>query len=273
VQTAGGFVYTRFHEGIDIRPVQRDARGEPLDEVRAIAPGTVAYVNRVPGHSNYGNYVVVEHRWGGCPYYSLYGHLASASVSTGSAVNRGDVLGIMGYTGEGLDQSRAHVHLELNLLFSRNFESWHNHFIKGDPNRHGIYNGLNLTGVDIARLYLALRKRPSLTLPEFLAEEETFYKVRFPAAANFELPKRYPWLLRGNKEPNPAAWEVSFNRAGVPLQIAASGTAVLSPSLSYVKKAGGDYSNLTRGALTGSGNNGRLSESGERLMRLLIWPD
>src|SRR5260370_22067726 len=34
--TAGGVVYTRFHEGIDIRPLQRDANGDPLDGVRAI---------------------------------------------------------------------------------------------------------------------------------------------------------------------------------------------------------------------------------------------
>src|SRR4029077_11498357 len=39
-ETSGGTVYTRFHEGIDIRPMQRDARGEPIDPVRAIAAGT-----------------------------------------------------------------------------------------------------------------------------------------------------------------------------------------------------------------------------------------
>src|SRR4029453_10838327 len=35
--TAGGVVYTRFHEGVDISPLHRDAHGEPLDEIRAIA--------------------------------------------------------------------------------------------------------------------------------------------------------------------------------------------------------------------------------------------
>src|SRR5512132_3933667 len=43
--TPGGVVYTRFHEGIDIRPIHRDAHGEPLDEVRAIADGKVVHVN------------------------------------------------------------------------------------------------------------------------------------------------------------------------------------------------------------------------------------
>ena len=272
VERGGGFVYTRFHEGIDIKPLRRDERGEPLDEVRAIAAGTVVHVNRVPGYSNYGNYVVVEHRLGGSSYYSLYGHLSSAAVNVGAAVDRGQVLGIMGYTGEGLDQSRAHVHLELNMLLSRNFESWHNHFIKNDPNRHGLYNGLNLTGLDVARYFLAQQKRPGLTVPEFLAGEETFYRVRVPASSNFDLPRRYPWLMRGNTG-DAAAWEVSFNRAGVPLKVEASATAAPAPVLAYVKKQGGDYGNYSRGVLAGSGNNVRLSENGDRLMRLLIWPE
>jgi murein DD-endopeptidase MepM/ murein hydrolase activator NlpD len=79
-ETPAGLLYTRFHEGVDIRPVRRDARGEPLDEVRAIADGTVVHVNLVPGHSNYGKYVVIEHRWDGSSYYSLYGHLASVAT-------------------------------------------------------------------------------------------------------------------------------------------------------------------------------------------------
>jgi murein DD-endopeptidase MepM/ murein hydrolase activator NlpD len=60
-----------FHEGIDIRSVHRDANGEPLDEVRAIADGEVVHVNLVPGYSNYGKYVVIEHGWNGSNYYSL----------------------------------------------------------------------------------------------------------------------------------------------------------------------------------------------------------
>ena len=273
VETSGGLLYTRFHEGLDIRPVRRDARGEPLDEVRAIAGGTVVHVNLVPGYSNYGKYVVVEHVWDGASYYSLYGHLASATVTRGAKVNRGEQLGLLGYTGDGLDQARAHVHLELNLLLSRNFEPWHSTHFKSEPNRHGLYNGLNLTGLDIARLYLALRSRPGLSIPEFLEQEETFYKVTLPASPNFDLPKRYPWLLRNRGENTAAAWKVSFNQAGVPLQVVAAETAVTAPTLSYVKKRAGDYSGLTRGVIDGSGADARLTESGRRLMQLLIFPD
>lgn len=272
-ETAAGLVYTRFHEGIDIRPMQRDARGEPLDAVRAIADGTVVYTNAVPRYSNYGKYVVVEHRWDGASYYSVYGHLASIMARTGAKVNRGEQLGVMGYTGEGLDQSRAHVHLELNLLLNRRFESWYDNFIKDDPNHHGIYSGINLAGLDIARLYLALQKRPALTIPEFLAGEEIFYKVTLPASRNFELPQRYPWLLRGSSGASAASWEVSFNRAGVPLKVEPAAQVVASPTLSYVKKSGRNNPSQTRDVVSGSGANAHLSESGERLMRLLIWPD
>src|SRR5438046_6575233 len=125
METSAGIVYTRFHEGIDIRALHRDARGEPLDEVRAIADGQVVHTNLVPGYSNYGRYIVIEHIWDGSPYYSLYGHLSEIAVCVGQRVNRGERIARMGYTGEGLNQAPAHVHLDLNLMFNRNFESWH----------------------------------------------------------------------------------------------------------------------------------------------------
>src|SRR2546430_16873076 len=54
VETSAGVVCTRFHEGIDIRPLRRDGRGEPLDEGRAIAGGEVVHTNTVPWFLDYG---------------------------------------------------------------------------------------------------------------------------------------------------------------------------------------------------------------------------
>src|SRR6195256_1803456 len=119
--TAGGVVYTRFHEGIDIRPLHRDAHGEPLDEVRAIADGKVVHTNLVPGYSNYGKYIVIEHRWQGSNSYSLYGHLSSIAVKPNQNVRKGDRIAVMGHTGAGLNQARAHLHLELDLMLSHQF--------------------------------------------------------------------------------------------------------------------------------------------------------
>jgi murein DD-endopeptidase MepM/ murein hydrolase activator NlpD len=272
-ETAAGTVYTRFHEGIDIRPLRRDERGEPTDPVRAIAAGVVVHANPVPRFSNYGKYVVVEHRWDGCKYYSLYGHLSSIQVRVGQRVEQRDQLGVLGHTGEGLNQTRAHLHLELNLMLSRQFESWHDSLFKSDPNRNGLYNGINLMGIDIARLYLALRERPSLTIPEFLSEEETLYRVLLPDSGHFDLLKFYPWMRRQANAEKPVSWEVSFNRAGVPLKIEPSRRQVGGPELSYMKQTGIESSSLTRGQVAGRGSGAHLTEKGKQFLRLLIYPD
>jgi murein DD-endopeptidase MepM/ murein hydrolase activator NlpD len=272
VETPEGIVYSRFHEGIDIRPLQRDAAGEPLDSVHAIADGTVVYTNTVPGWSNYGNYIVIEHRWGGSSLYSLYGHLRSVSARKGEHVTRGQTIAAMGYTGEGLNRERAHLHLELNLMLSRNFDAWYATFVKNEPNHHGIYNGLNLTGIDIARLFIALRENPDLTIPQFLGKEETFYRIALPNAAQLYLAKAYPWLLTRDLS-GANSCTVSFNAAGVPLKIEPVAADISQPQVVFARRHNGDYSLLTRGVLTGRGNDARLSESGFRQMQLLTWPD
>jgi len=271
--TPGGLVYTRFHEGIDIRSLHRDANGEPLDEVRAIADGRVVHASLVAGYSNYGKYVVIEQHWDGSNYYSLYGHLSSIAVQSGEMVKRGQRIAVMGYTGTGLNRERAHLHLELDLMFSRQFEAWYNTFFRNDPNQHGIYNGMNLAGLDVARLFLALRKNPALTIPGFLNDEEAFYKVAVPKARHFDLLKLYPWMLATGKGSKGSSWEVSFARSGVPLTIAPSERHVTQPELSYVKKSSIEYSHLTRDVVSGHENNAHLTNYGSQLMRLLVWPD
>jgi hypothetical protein len=268
----GGVVYTRFHEGIDIRSVHRDASGEPLDEVRAIADGEVVHVNLVPSYSNYGKYIVIEHRWDGSNYYSLYGHLSSVAVQPRETVRRGQRLGVMGYTGTGINRERAHLHLELCLMFSLQFEAWYNTFFRNDPNHNGLYNGMNLAGLDVARLYLALRKNPTLTIPEFLAGEETFYKITLPKARHFDLPTLYPSVLAAGKRSG-SSWEVSFARSGVPLRIEPTDRRVAQPEVSYVKNSAAECSYLTRDIVSGRGANAHLTGYGAQLMRLLIWPD
>src|ERR1700746_729583 len=270
--TAGGIVYTRFHEGIDIRSLHRDANGAPLDEVRAIADGRVVHTNLVPGYSNYGKYVVIEHHWDGSNFYSLYAHLSSIAVQPGEMVRRGQRIAVMGYTGTGINRERAHLHLELCLMFSRQFEAWYDTFFRNDPNRHGLYNGMNLAGVEVARLYLALRKNPALTIPEFLAGEQTFYKVTLPKARHFDLATLYPWMLAAGKRTG-SSWEVSFAGSGVPLRIEPTDRRVTQPEVSYVKNSAADSSYLTRDVLSGRGANARLSGYGAQLMRLLIWPN
>jgi murein DD-endopeptidase MepM/ murein hydrolase activator NlpD len=272
VETSEGIVYTRFHEGIDIRCIRRDANNDPLDEVRAIANGKVVYTSSVPGHSNYGKYIVIEHRWDGSPYYSLYAHLSAIDVRSGQTVQRGQHIAVMGYTGAGINQPRAHLHLELNLIVNHRFEGWYKQSNVADPNYHGIYNGINLIGIDIARLYLALKKNPSLTISEFLANEQTSYKVTVPRSGHFELPKNYPWLI-ADAQKKGKSWEISFARSGVPLRIEPSEKKVKFAEVTYVKPSSVDCSLLFKNEIAGHGKNAHLTPYGQNQMRLFTFPD
>lgn len=270
MESSEGMVYTRFHEGIDIKPMQRDANGEPLDQIRAIADGKVVHVNPTAGYSNYGRYVVIEHHWDGSPYFSLYGHLNTIAVKVGQQVKKSEPIAVMGYTGVGINRERAHVHLELNLIVNHRFQEWYNATHPQDPNHNGIYNGINLDGLDIAKLYLALKNNPSLTIPEFLRDKEAFYKVRIPKSSHFELLKNYPWMKTGD---GGRSWDVSFTRAGLPFKVEPSPEAVSQPQVVYVKKSAVDYRNWTQGNLAGRNGKAQLTLTGLNNTRLLFWPD
>jgi len=272
MMTREGLVYEHFHEGIDIKPVSRDASGFPLDDVRAIADGRVVHASSNPHWSNYGNYVVVEHLFGGCRYYSLYAHLNKITAAVGTPVKKGDKIGVLGFTGEGIDQRRAHLHLELNLMLSPNFEVWHQAYFPTEINRHGIYNGLNLAGIDIAALYLALQKNPALTLPEFLARSEPMFKVAVPSSWKIHVARFYPWLVAPSRNPGAPSLEIEFDASGIPLKITQGDKKVTEPELTSIKRSNLSYSILTRGLVTGSGDRHHLSENGMRYLRLLAEP-
>jgi murein DD-endopeptidase MepM/ murein hydrolase activator NlpD len=260
-------LYTRFHEGIDIQPLQRGPNGEPLDVIHAIAPGKVVYTNTVPSHSNYGRYIVIEHQLDGCPYYSLYAHLNTVGIQPGDQVAQGDPIGVMGHTGVGIDRERAHLHLELNLLLNADFEQWSAKYFPTDPNRHGIYNGQNLDGFDIGRFYLELKKNPRLTVPAFFQMETTWYRAWLPASKRMDILRRYPWLSGGQTEAK--SWEVSFNQAGLPIHFETSEKVVEKPVLSWVKPSPYPYALQTRGYIQGIGSTYYFSKEGERYLDLI----
>ncbi len=87
----------RFHAGIDIVTNV----GTP---VRAAMDGRVSDTGY---NANYGNYVILNHANG---YQTLYGHLTSATVSIGSSLTQGSVLGISGNTGY---STGPHLHFGL----------------------------------------------------------------------------------------------------------------------------------------------------------------
>lgn len=265
----GRVITTKFHEGIDIAPLHRDAGGKPLDDIRAIEAGRVVHVSRDSRDSNYGQYVVLRHQVEGAPVYSLYSHLASIDVEPGQNLARGARLGRLGYTGAGLNRRRAHLHLELAILWHDQFESWHPANFTS-PNKHGLYNGINLMGLDVAEFYLQQRKKPSLTLPDFIRRQETFFRVHLPDSPHFQLPRRYPWLVTSPAK-NPRSWIVSFTAAGFPVALEPSGAALTEPRVVWAQSSEFPYHKLTRSLVDGPPGSPRLGNAGQRLVDLLTW--
>ncbi len=268
-RTGIGVVFTRLHEGIDVKPVRRDKNGEPLDDVYAISDGTVVYVNPSASASSFGKYVVVQHDWPEGAFYSLYAHLAFPSVKVEQPVKAGDTLGRLGYTGRGINKERAHVHVELNFMLSDRFKTWYGkHFTS--KNHHDIFNGFNLTGMDIARLYREKSANPAITIREFLAKEEAYFKVRAPGKNPPGVLRRHPWLGREMEGAASAtSWEYTFARSGVPLSIRPSTESLRYPLVTSVKPVNTNHSFLTMGRIEGSGSKASLSGSGSRYIQLI----
>lgn len=265
----GQTVYTHFHEGIDIAPLQRDRAGNPLDTVASIADGTVVHISPLAGRSNYGKYVVVEHRWDESSVYSLYAHLAEITCKPGDAVKAGGALGRLGFTGAGINRTRAHLHLEVALLMSARYEDWHK--LNGNgTNYHGNFNGMNLAGTDVSRLFVEQRKSPELQFSQFVAATPVQFKVLVPVRQGKpDLLIRYPWLLRGDPE-GAVSWEISFSATGLPLAIAPSPRPVAAPLITQIRPSEVPQRYLTRGLVLGEGDKASLTQAGLRLVALLM---
>lgn len=269
IRVNGEVVLTKFHEGIDIAPIKRDKAGNPLDLVMSISGGKVVHTSDIAGRSNYGRYVVVEHEWEQSKVYSLYAHLAEITVHIGDAVRAGSIVGRMGYTGAGINRTRAHLHLELGFLMSLNYEDWHKQSF-ASPNYHGNFNGMNLAGIDVASFFLAHRENPNLSFSEFVKSRPVQFKVAVPAKrAEPEFLVRYPWTkCPGDVTVN--SWEIGFSATGHVISFTPSSRTVNQATVSHIRPADMNQSYLTRGLISGNGNQVSLSRQGSRLISLIL---
>jgi hypothetical protein len=95
--------FSAIHPGIDLKL----ADGTP---VGAMAGGRVHDVRR--DERSLGLHVLIEHRApDGQTYYSIYGHLDETAVKKGDDVTTGQVIGIVGMTG---NTSGPHLHLQID---------------------------------------------------------------------------------------------------------------------------------------------------------------
>jgi peptidoglycan LD-endopeptidase LytH len=212
---------TRFHEGIDIKCVTRDRRGEPTDNVFAAMTGVVRHINSSAGDSNYGRYIVLEHPDQTPAVYTLYAHLAriAPGLHEGATVTRGQAIAVMGHSSGGymIPLDRAHTHFEIGLMVTRDFETWYERKKFGSRNDHGAWNGMNLMGVDPLEFFNEWRAHKVNTFQDFFARMEPVVRVRIATHRVPDLITRYPSLLAKPLPAGPVAgWEIKFNWTGVP---------------------------------------------------------
>lgn len=260
----GQLMFSRMHEGIDVKPIRRDSNGEPLDEVRPIAPGIVAYVSADPRKSNYGRYVVIAHRVPEGTIYSLYAHLASVSCREGQRVSPSDTVGILGYSGVGLNKTRAHCHLEICLMINSNYDL----IVQPPTNKHGLFNGLNLVGFNAADVLRACEGGKAFSLSRYFAGLKEHYRVRVPWQGSLDILSRHPFLFRGRWGQTSPSVDIAFTQEGIPIAIYPASQPVSTPVVVKCRPLPTLQQNATVNRVKGSSKTAQLTASGLRYISL-----
>jgi len=213
----------KFHEGLDLYPVRRDAKGRAEDRVFAAMKGTVTYINTNSAYSAYGKYLVLEHSDLQPSLYSLYAHMASfePNLRLGSTVDVAKPLGKMGNSASyPIPLERSHLHFEIGLRLTDDFQAWFSRKAFKTPNRHGNYSGFNLVGIDPIPFYASFQKKSFAKPIDYLKSLPIQAKVKIKTNKVPDFVRRYPTLAPNFKEESSfKAWDCSFGPFGIPLRL------------------------------------------------------
>jgi len=269
----------QMHEGLDIKCLQRDKRGEPTDPVMATANGTVMYMSDHPSLSNYGRYIVLRHNIGGLDIYSLCAHLSAFApgLKAGQPVSAGQKIAVMGHTGAGISRERAHVHFELNLFYNDHFSAWFKKHYPTIHDDHGVWNGQNLVGMDPRLILLAEHAEgPHFNLVQWLQHRPELCRV-LVRKTDFSWPKRYPMLVNTQSGAPPsriAGYEIALDFNGLPFELIPRSASQMPGTAKYqllsVNEA--EYTkNPCRRLVARQGKHWQLSSNGISLLDLLTY--
>jgi hypothetical protein len=96
---AGGRIKAHNHKGQDIA-------APTGTKVKSVDDGVVVRSSPVAQGGGYGNFIVVKHK----DFYSAYGHLSKREVNKGDTVKKGQLIGLVGSTGQ---STGPHLHFEI----------------------------------------------------------------------------------------------------------------------------------------------------------------
>jgi peptidoglycan LD-endopeptidase LytH len=271
-----------MHEGLDIKHTKTDIRGEPLDPVSAAAGGRVAYINHNTGLSNYGKYIVLEHRIEGLAVFTTYAHLKefAPDLRTGETVRQGQVIATMGRTTntrQAISKDRAHLHFEISLRLNDRYASWHSANLKGYRNDHGNWNGRNFVGIDPRELFLKQRSQGAkFSLLDFVRSRSELCRV-LVRDTRFSWLKENTALIRRNPvadREGVAGYEVSLDFNGVPFLLIPKAKSEIGdgPKIELLSVDEKEQSmRPCRRLVTKQGGKWKLGQNGAQLLNLLLY--
>ena len=133
-------------------------------------------------------------------------------------VRQGQTIALMGRSASGyaIPKQRAHVHFEIGLYLSRNFQSWYNWKKFGSRNEHGVYNGMNLMGIDPLDFFNAHRARRINNVRDYFNQLSPVVKLRIATRQRPDFVDRYPGLVTKHPPMLIAGWEIEFSWTGLP---------------------------------------------------------
>jgi hypothetical protein len=272
----------QMHEGLDIRCLQRDRRGEPTDPVMATADGSVAYINRRTGLSNFGNYLILRHSVDGVEVFSLYAHLSEIrpDLKPGATVKQGEQVAVMGRTSntaQAISKDRAHVHFELNFLLNDRFAEWYRKHRVGQRNDHGDWNGQNLVAIDPQQVLLTERSQgKAFNFATFAKQQMELCRVMV-RDTDFPWLKRYPTFIKGDALPageQAAGYEIALNFAGLPYELIPRAASAIKgkAAVQLISVNEAEYSrNPCRKLVRKQGSRWELTNAGQDLISLLTF--
>jgi len=130
------------------------------------------------------------------------------------------VIATMGHTADkgGIPKERAHLHFEIGLMVTRDFQRWYDWKKFGSLNPHGLYNGMNLMGVNPLDFFNEFRARRVDNFQEYFARLPAVATVCVATHAVPDFVLRYPVLL--TKEipvAGVAGWAIKVTWTGLPV--------------------------------------------------------
>ena len=271
----------QMHEGIDVRSIQRDRRGEPTDPVCATADGDVVYINTRPSLSNYGNYLILHHRIAGLEIFSLYAHLSriQTGLKVGQSVRSGEVIATMGRTSNAttIGKDRAHVHFELNFFVNDRFSDWFRTDSPKERNDHGVWNGQNLIGIDPRLIFLEeQRLGKDFDLARFIRSQTEICRVQV-RATNFPWLRRYAQFIRRNplaEKEGVAGYEIALNYNALPIELIPRATSEMKGKAKFQLlsvNAAEQQKNPARRIVSNARGHWELTDHGLRSLGLLTY--